>query len=521
MIDPETLGRSLPFAMAHGDALFNYHLDQTTPDLLKLQLHDHYRTKLQELKLFDNDDLHLLNGQFVDLQFNIHLQQQLDSGEIALGVPLLTLLLSLDDDDQFDLDEFVDKASTNPNYMNLKVLIEHLLFDTHKLTKDAILLLAALNQLKQHLQTKRDLQGYLLNKMTVLLQFIRLIVDQQLLDAALLLKILKLYLDLQTQLRDATREVELAQHKLNHHNLACLVLGYVEDVRMSAPSGELQRLQLVGPGPRAPARELVLLLFDLLFSHIAAIAAQRNVLLPPPPLPIVELLELKTKWAQECIDAVLATQPPDALVTGVPPLPLKDELPDAQLAHYKTALNDLRFSHQYLVKEYELLRELAQKLITDYRKRIALLETQVALQELAAADVSYTHDLDAVDQKDREIARLRKELSLLKVDRAGLTTPHPMFSLLPLMLHAAELPFSSSANVAILPIRELALPDTEDDALLTLLATGPRHGTSAGILRKEFKKIVADIHEQYEVSLGEERIRRRKLQEELEKLRET
>ena len=43
---------------------------------------------------------------------------------------------------------------------------------------------------------------------------------------------------------------------------------------------------------------------------------------------------------------------------------------------------------------------------------------------------------------------------------------------------------------------------------------------SNGILRKEFKKIVGEIQDQYEVELNEERIRRRKLEQELNKLRE-
>lgn len=44
------------------------------------------------------------------------------------------------------------------------------------------------------------------------------------------------------------------------------------------------------------------------------------------------------------------------------------------------------------------------------------------------------------------------------------------------------------------------------------------NSTSTAILRKEFKKIISDIQDQYELELSEERIRRRKLSEEVKKL---
>lgn len=529
MIDPEVLARSLPFLLSNHDSNFSYSLDNTTPDLVKLQLQEQYRSKLQELKQFDHNDLHLLNTQFVDLLFNNYLQSQLDLGDVSLRVPSLTLL-SLEDDENFDLEEFVDKTLGKPNYMNLKVLIENSIFDTSKITKDAILSLAALRQLKNHLQEKREMQLYLLNKMTVLHQFIATIVDQELDDPQLLLRILKLYLELQNQLREATREVELAQQKLNNHNLACLVLGYVEDVRLSSGASQskdefLHRSQLVPSRNHPESRTAILQLFDSLFSHIVHVAAQRNVSLPPPPSPVAESLELKVKWTQECIDAILATDSNTNTNTNttreIATASPQKQTSTKTVEELNTALNDLRFSHQYLLKEYELSQDSTKKLVQDYRRKIAFLEAELASSQ-DVADISYHDNFDSIEQKEKEISRLSKEINMMKIDRVGLSSLS-----LNLPSGLQTLPFLSTANIAISPVRAQTLPDTTEEdqdehssfVLGILVAPRVQGSTSTGILRKEFKKIVTDIQEQYEVKLGEERIRRRKLQEELEKLR--
>lgn len=516
MIDLDAFTRTLPFGLAYNDSI---NLENTTAELVKLQLHEQYRSKVQEVKLGDHHDLQVL--QFLDQQFNTHLQSQLDNAEISLGVPLLTLSL---EDEEFELDEFVDKSSCDANYMNLKVLIENLIFDLLGITKDAILLLAALKQLKGHLQEKKELQLYLLNKITVLHQFITTIVSLAENDSQLLVRILKLYLELQSQLREASREVELAQQKLNNHNSACLVLGYIEDVRISSglhPMRDdiLHRSQLVPNRPQQDlSKKAVLQSFDSLFAHIVHVAAQRNVSLPRPPSPIVELLDLKTKWAQECIDAILASEIPEsaakALVTASPPRLGTVEKTSAEL---RTALNDLRFSHEYLAKEYELSKESTRKLVNDYRKKIAKLEAEVASNPTVG--VAFRDDFDSIELKEKEITKLQKEINMMKIDRVGMNS---MAAPLHLPL-AMELPFLSS-ELAVSPSRGVASPrsptlDDRNSTGLNVLVTRTQGIMSTGILRKEFKKIVTNIQEEYEVMLGEERIRRRKLQEELEKIR--
>ena len=111
---------------------------------------------------------------------------------------------------------------------------------------------------------------------------------------------------------------------------------------------------------------------------------------------------------------------------------------------YKTALNDLRFSYEYLSKEYEHSRDSSNKLIHDYRKKISQLErdlktrsanveelmtppttttgsigstrpvtTTTTLTSTSSTSPSISYDL--LESKDKEISRLRKELNLLKL----------------------------------------------------------------------------------------------------------
>lgn len=132
-----------------------------------------------------------------------------------------------------------------------------------------------------------------------------------------------------------------------------------------------------------------------------------------------------------------------------------------------------------------------------------------------------TEDLDTTKAKDAEIARLKKEVSFLKIDRLGLNTassPKRGTNLSPVSSFNT---LGSSESAA-----SIGAAETDDNAnslqLNSAFVARPSsfgNSTSTAILRKEFKKIISDIQDQYELELSEERIRRRKLSEEVKKLK--
>lgn len=49
MIDTEAFVRNSPFKLTHNDSSDRYNLNNTTPDLLKFQLQEQYRSTMSEL----------------------------------------------------------------------------------------------------------------------------------------------------------------------------------------------------------------------------------------------------------------------------------------------------------------------------------------------------------------------------------------------------------------------------------------------------------------------------------------
>lgn len=589
MLDAGTFMKSLPFQVAHGQD--NYNLANTTPELLKFQLQEQYRSRLRDLKDSHSDQgqLALLNTLFLEGSFNTHLQSSIDAGMPSLEAPTQASTPPSSDED----DVFADcNTPSAANYLNLKVLIENSVFDTSKINRDAVLSLLALRNLKTLIADKRDLKNYLLSRIAISQQFCLSLVlnpehQQELdLDPQLLLKILRLNNKLQELLVALDSDLDYLTSRLNNHNMACLVLGYVEDVRLlslgPSASPDFSSANASSPsranrGVTSPSKaktsplEAANAAFDTLFAHVASVAVQRNVALPPPPSPSGSgALELRAQWALRCIDAILAVDSTlaeadssafdvssDSIGTKAESSFVQDSSflsasphrsyktsHDKVLSEYKTALSDLRFLHQYLSKEYEYTKESSLKLIQEYRKKSALLEkelTKLRSQSPSAVD-SLAGPYDNIDAKDREISKLRKELNALKVDKMGTKIASGSHVASPRLLHAS--PTSSQHNLSLLTGPPgstnsadgleasgylglgVSVDDDDDSRLVSsALSTRPTSygssSTSNGILRKEFKKIVSDIQDQYEVELGEERLKRRQLQEQLLRLQPT
>lgn len=481
------------FLLAHGD---QYNLANTTPELLKFQLQEQNRM----------EHTPQLGPLLLDPNFNSHLQSVLMSKEV-----------SIDDSENEANDEFPGAGALGvstpalevletkldvhtPNYLNLKVLIENLVFDTAKINQRAIMSLPKVQAMKRRIADKQEHKDYLQKRIGLSSQFCTLIFnsDSPDLDSSLVLKVLKQNIDLQEQLMTLSAELDALTTALNNHNLACLVLGYVEDVKF----------QSAAPIQNAPHAESSMA-FESLFSHIALVAAQRNVALPEHPEESDVSLQGKVEWAQGCIDAILASGPEtpvgdrsilednsvlrDHSFLSASPYKAINAPQEKVLSEYKLALNDLRFSHKYFMKEYDYLKENSLKTISEYRKKNAILEEEMQLLRLP--DVG----TDSLDAKDKEIALLRKELSLMKIETLGNKASHNPQIASPSLLSGME-GEEHTADVG--------------DSPQSVYKYG--QSMSNAILRKEFKKIVLDIQDQYEVELGEERLKRRQLEAQLQ-----
>lgn len=522
MLDPESFAKNSPFQLAHAH---HYNLANTTPELLKFQL--------QEQSRFPSALAPLL----MDAEYDSHLRAALNDSKITVDD-------DLDENDEF-LRDGVSGASTpssevseplravqedgGANYMNLKVLIENSVFDASKTSVTSVLSLHKAKQLKRAIADKKEHREYLEQRIAISNQFCSTLLgspgaDASQMDASLLLKIFKQNIDLQQQLMDLSADLDQLCQKLTNHNMACLVLGYVKDVELSNSSSlDLSTPESKGQSVDASSDKS----FESLFAHIASLAVQRNVQLPDHSLDLNNTLLGKIAWAQSCIDAIVgsSTASSPSAPSSVPttasgtrggdvsvsednsvlndhsflsasPYGALANL-DKTISEYKIALNDLRFSHQFFMKEYEYLKENSLKTILEYRRKNTALEKEVArYRNGSSVSLNDTHR-DSVDAKDREIAKLRRDVSLLKVELLGSKSPRNSVMLSPSLLAA----------------------DAESDATTSLI---PKQyvssSTSNAILRKEFKKLVSDMQDRYEVELGEERLKRRQLEEKWHKL---
>lgn len=504
MLDPDMFMKNSPFQLAHGD---HYNLSNTTPELLKFQL--------QEQNRMDMEAEPALAPLLLDLSFNSHLQSR-----------IFTKLVSIDDlNEEFlreesglstpasDVSEQPTKNELHtPNYLNLKILIENSVFDTAKMSQKSIMALHKVKKLKMLIADKQEHKEYLQQRLTVSNQFFSTLIfnsPNPELDSALVTKMFKQNTDLQQQFVAVSVELDTLTTKLNNHNLACLVLGYVEDVKFHSHTPFVNSEQTPDSSKS----------FETLFAHIASVAVQNNVALPEHPVePETNSLQAKVEWAQNCIDAILASRPSTAETAetsvadrslsednsmlrdhsflSASPYKAYNNPQDKILLDYKMALDDLRFSHKYFMKEYDYLKENSLKTILDYRKKNALLEKEVHQNRHGSSSPDGTRE--TLDAKDKEIAKLRKELSALKIECLGNKSPRN----------------STIASPSLLPGMEDEAYDSASSVNYTLNALS---SMSNAILRREFKKIVTDIQDEYEVELAEERLKRRHLEEAMQK----
>lgn len=541
----------------------SYNVDNTTPELLKFQLQELYRSKLKDLE-HNIPSLNIIHSHVLQSAFNDHLQNSVELGEVRiLSSPLPSLSSTPGTERMTELP--MSSIELDPNFLNLKILIENSVFDTSKVNKDTILSLPALKQLKRDLQESQEFKEFLSSKYGVSQQFLSTLLassdsPESDLDRNLLLRLLRLTNELAGQLIETSERVEVMKTMITNHNLACLVLGYVEDVRLSSlkrstPSARglvtptTSNNNSLGPYGSSELLENFTHSFEKLFAHIASVAAQRGVSLPPPPSPSnnnAQDIESRTSWTTTCIDAIITSPVPSSNENGSSDtsyandsmLPngadsyqpsntprriiLSTQLPNdsKDLAEYQTALNDLRFAHQYLTKEYEFSKENFSMAMQDNRKKITMLENELKKsRELKDLPLR----LGEPKTKDSEIARLKKEINFLKIDRLGLkagNSPKRGDNLSPVSSFNT---LGSTENLTIGMGTDLeeSLASLPLNSAFAARPAQMSNATSTSILRKEFKKIISDIQDQHDLELSEERKKSDRLLSELSSLRST
>lgn len=517
-MDPSSFLKNSPYQLNHTDS---YNLANTTHELLKFQLLEQARNSPA---MMNPPQLSGLMDAFENHSF---LQNALfskdDSGnrsDESLAEEDISCISTPSSDVSGSWKAAADKDPRT--YLNLKVLIENSVFDTTKMSQKEVMPLHKVKKLKQQIADKQEHKDYLTERIAVSSQFCSTLllnsnISEENLDARLLLKILKQTANLQMELMTISQELETLTQKLNSHNMACLVLGYVEDLKISALSAG-SRLSNPLTASESPKDSKSLQALESLVSHVASVAAQKSIPLPEfSEIPRDESLQSKILWTTQCIDA-LALQPVASTDSGselcdhnIDNSVLRDHsflstspydayknskgTSNKTISEYKLALNDLRFSHQYFMKEYEYLKENSVKTIQDYRRKNALLEKEIhELKTGSTASLSSTTSRDALESKDKEIAQLRREINEYKIECLGNKSPRSS------MNYPPPTPDSGAKETFLLPPKTLGT------------------SMSNAILRKEFKKMVADMQDQYEIELSEERFKRRGLEEKLQKM---
>ena len=125
MVGPPHFSSLSPFNVNDDSS---YNVDNTTPELLKFQLQELYRSKLKDLAS-NLPSLNILHSHVLQGAFNGHLQSTIELGQVQLrdSVPSLSSTPGSDSDIETRLP--VSEVEESPNYLNLKILIENSVFE--------------------------------------------------------------------------------------------------------------------------------------------------------------------------------------------------------------------------------------------------------------------------------------------------------------------------------------------------------------------------------------------------------
>ena len=413
--------------------------------------------------------------------FNAQLQKRIDSGKASVSLSTMPSLMSSNastsPSDTEDETVLAKSQYEQPNYVTLKILVERSILETMD-NDGTVLTLEEFEHVKSKIEEQNELKTYLKSKLLLTHQFIKAILDDREnsdngaseIDASSLKRTLKISLSLQQNLDDVNDDLINLQKKLYHHIMSCWML-YVDNndpfelaykygtdnsSNSNSSNGHLSSSNDNGNGngsrsnltnslhSRATTKEV-----ESIFAYIASVAAQHNITLPTPD---PEQGSSLTAYLEQCINTLVLKAPATSSTTesslskndqfffnSVASSPTSIKSPIKSASEYKTAMNDLQFTIQFLTKELEMsktsLSKLTQKLnrlesernssTTSTGKKIIgnnnninnnknnNSTTTTSSSTTTTQETSYPLNL-SID-KDEEISRLRRELYTLKI----------------------------------------------------------------------------------------------------------
>ncbi|ODQ80481.1 hypothetical protein BABINDRAFT_160760 [Babjeviella inositovora NRRL Y-12698] len=329
---------------------------------------------------------------------------------------------------------------------------------------------------------------------------------------------------------------------------------------------------------RTPGQGRSSVILDGLFAHIAGLAVQRGLPLPAPEDNDASSPG-KVAWVQKCIDSIIATGapavPPTQFFDGASalqtssrnnsydtpstdsadgPLPpsastaasyyddptgffphhentsftsdVPVENPGKLIVELKTALKDLQFAHQYLVSSFETERKKFDVTVKEYKTKNEVMQqklqqTNKALKVSTKKSIKTEIERSELETKfggaSEEVHDLRKQLYNLRLDSMGYNLSNGVKSSPSLPKSPVSNGFKSGSIDNLLSPSYGREPGTP---LTTGVPFSPTVSamsdlTSVGILRLEFKKMLAEMEEKYETQLEMERTERKKVERQL------
>lgn len=339
-----------------------------------------------------------------------------------------------------------------------------------------------------------------------------------------------------------TQQLEQVQARLAGHRTACLLAGHVEHVVLddAEDDGECDLSVLLGVSmaPACGVGTLPTVLLDGLLAHVLQVAVERGIALPPP-VSNDSSLASRAAWIASCIDAVVGAG-------GAGPAVAASLRSPESSSDLRTALQDLRFAHEYLSKSFEAEREAFSKAMGQHRhtelrlgEQVAGLRTQLALAQQHAVELEMERAALAqrLAQATHQVNTMHRELGQLKFpDSLPLEAFTPVGNTFPMLLehvplapgHRVVLPLTGERLYARLRgLLMLLMGLVSRDAATTTAASEAQDSyehtvpdlTLVGILRAEFRKMLLEMEANYELELRQLRSDKERSEREVEALR--
>ncbi|KAH3679281.1 hypothetical protein WICMUC_001105 [Wickerhamomyces mucosus] len=329
--------------------------------------------------------------------------------------------------------------------------------------------------------------------------------------------------DLLTEkLNEVYNDLESNIQILDRQYLLALSVSYFEDLDIKLTTRTNNIAQSSVEKGNATVEELL--------SYIVSLAVQRNIPLPSPVANGGS--DSQFIWAKECLDTLIAQSPETS------PANIQSKAVgvnnDKELQKLKIAMKDLQFANQFLTKQFEEERNLNTTVSNTHKKKNIKLEKKlseniITLEKVSQRSILIEHEKKVLeqelDEKFKEVQKLQKQITTLKLDNLGSTSSPSGNSISPGQENKIS-PLSPVTGISIYldndyenkgsfiqnPKTPLLQQNINNYNSSFSPASPPKVRSSVSLMRKEFRKIVSDLQSNFEIELDKEKSERRRLQ---------